>query len=111
MLPTVKVQSHVTFSSSIYIEHIASYCTLTNQCGGPASYLPKRDRGVTSSVATAPLSSASCGFPGKWLRAGAKLSKTDGLEPEPSCLKQMALVWLSSVMVLAMASLHIRKCV
>jgi hypothetical protein len=36
---------------------------------------------------------------------------TNGLDPEPSCLKWMALVWLSLVMVLATASLHFRKCV
>ena len=33
-----------------YIEHIAGYRPLKNQCSDPTSYLPKRDSGVTRPV-------------------------------------------------------------
>jgi hypothetical protein len=33
-----------------YVEHITGYRTLTNQCGDPAGYLPKRDGKVTEPV-------------------------------------------------------------
>ena len=33
-----------------HIEHTAGYRTLTNQCGDPAGYLPKRDSEVTRPV-------------------------------------------------------------